>query len=153
MTILGVLQSDFCKNVTELYQIDSPLKVCLISQISVRSLWHVCIPYHISHYPIYQPLGNQQIRHPPKKSGLRSRKAGEPIKAKLPNSCIPSVPVVNDRKSPLLGSLIKAESELGVVTCFTQVARINKYGGRVRGLQKIFEVRISFILNDSRAVF
>ena len=38
----GGAQSDFCKNLTEFYQlsISSSLKICLISQISVHSLWH-----------------------------------------------------------------------------------------------------------------
>ena len=37
----GGLQSDFCENLTEFYQIS--LKFEFISQISVHSLWHVCI--------------------------------------------------------------------------------------------------------------
>ena len=37
---MGEHQSDFCKNLMDF--IKSPLQFCLISQISVHSLWHVC---------------------------------------------------------------------------------------------------------------
>ena len=45
---MGELQSDFCKNLTDLSQIKSPLKACLISQISVHRMYQDCnipVPY------------------------------------------------------------------------------------------------------------
>ena len=41
LTILEELQSDFCECLSEFYPIS--LKICLISQILVHSLWHICV--------------------------------------------------------------------------------------------------------------
>ena len=39
--MLGKLQSDIYKKISQNF-VESPLKFCIISQILVNSLWHIC---------------------------------------------------------------------------------------------------------------